>query len=112
MEYAIFTVSTPQFSPEVVVHRTKAAGYDGIEWRVKDDAPSDAPTFWSGNRATLPLTGLEENAPTWRRMAEDVGLEMPAIASYVKCDELERVELAMRGAAALGVPMLRIQLPT
>ncbi|MDQ4044346.1 MAG: sugar phosphate isomerase/epimerase, partial [Chloroflexota bacterium] len=112
MKYAIFTVSTPQYSPQVAVKRVKDAGYDGIEWRVKDDPPSNTPSFWTGNLATLPLSDLEENAPTWRQMTEDAGLKVPAIATYVKCDELDRVELAMRGAEALGVPMLRIQVPS
>lgn len=112
MKYAVFTVSTPDYMPEEAVRRIKDAGYDGIEWRVQDDPSSvDNPTFWSGNRATLPLTGFERDAEKWRALSEDAGLETPAIATYVKCNEPDRAELAMKGASALGAPALRIQVP-
>lgn len=112
MKYAVFTVSTPDYMPEEAVRRIKDAGYDGIEWRVQDDPPSqDNPTFWSGNRATLPLNGLERDAAKWRALTVDAGLETPGIATYVKCNEPDRAELAMKGASALGAPALRIQVP-
>ena len=37
MKYAIFTASTPEWTPEEAVTELKAAGYDGVEWRVTDD---------------------------------------------------------------------------
>lgn len=112
MKYAIFTVSIPAWPPEEAVQRVKAAGYDGIEWRVQDDDPTiEPPTFWRGNRATLPLAGFEDDAATWRRLTEDAGLEIPAIATYVKCDARDAAERAIRGVAELGAPMLRIQAP-
>lgn len=112
MKYAVFTVSTPAYTPEAAARKIKEVGYDGIEWRVMDDDPSiDPPTFWRGNKATLPLTGFEAEAPRWRQMTEAAGLEMPAIATYVKCHEMEKVEAAIAGCAALGAPALRIQVP-
>ncbi len=47
MKYAIFTVSTPEFTPEEAVIELKDAGYDGIEWRVTDDP------LMSGNGRTV-----------------------------------------------------------
>ncbi len=41
-------------------------------------------------------------------MTEDAGLEMPGIATYVKCYEPDKVEIAMAGCAALGAPALRV----
>ncbi len=112
MKYAIFTVSTPGYTPEEAARTIKEVGYDGIEWRVMDDDPTiDPPTFWRGNRATLPLTGFADNAPRWKQMTEAAGLEMPAIATYVKCNETQKVEAAITGCAALGAPALRIQVP-
>jgi sugar phosphate isomerase/epimerase len=112
MKYAIFTVSTPHFSPEEAVRRIHAEGYDGIEWRVQDDDPTvDPPTFWRGNRATLPLTEFETDAPAWKRLTEASGLAVPAIATYVACDDTAAAQRAMRGASLLGAPALRIQVP-
>jgi sugar phosphate isomerase/epimerase len=112
MKYAVFTVSMPAYTPEEAVRKIREVGYDGVEWRVIDDDPTiDPPTFWRGNRATLPLTGFSDDAPKWRQMTEAAGLEMPGIATYVKCHELEKVDAAMAGCAALGAPALRIQVP-
>ena len=112
MKYAVFTVSMPDYTPEKAAEKIKAVGYDGVEWRVQDDAPkTDGRSFWQGNKATLPLTGFEADAPKWKKMTEDAGLEMPGIATYVKCHEPEKAEGAIKGAAALGAPALRIQVP-
>ncbi len=113
MKYAVFTVSMPAYTPEEAARKIKEVGYDGVEWRVQDDVPpaDGKQNFWRGNKATLPLTGFADDAPKWKQMTEDAGLEMPGIATYVKCHELEKVEQAMAGCAALGAPALRIQVP-
>ncbi|HYH11197.1 MAG TPA: sugar phosphate isomerase/epimerase family protein [Thermomicrobiales bacterium] len=112
MKYAVFTVSMPDYTPEEAVKKIKNVGYDGVEWRVQDDNPDVANrSFWQGNKATLPLTGFESEAPKWKQMTEKAGLEIPGIATYVKCYEPEKAEGAIKGAAALGAPALRIQVP-
>lgn len=112
MKYAVFTVSTPDYTPEEAARKVKDVGYDGIEWRVQDDNPNpDNRSFWQGNKATLPLTGFETDAPKWKRLSQETGLETPAVATYVKCHELEKADLAMQGTASLGAKALRIQVP-
>jgi sugar phosphate isomerase/epimerase len=54
---------------------------------------------------------LVHDAPIWRQLTADAGLEMPSIGTYVKCDDLESVEQGMLGAKALGVPQLRVTVP-
>lgn len=112
MKIAVFTVSTPTYTPEEAVKKLKELGYDGVEWRVIDQPPSDrAHTFWNNNLCTLPLSTIVEKAPEYKQLAADAGLETPAMATYVKCDDPEHAELAMKGAAAMGIPQLRIQVP-
>ncbi len=112
MKYAVFTVSTPAYAPDEAARKIKEVGYDGIEWRVMDDDTSiEPPSFWSGNKATLPLTGFVGDAPKWGEMTVAAGLDMPAIATYVKCHDTEQAEAAIAGCAALGAPALRIQVP-
>jgi sugar phosphate isomerase/epimerase len=113
MKFAVFTVSIPTWTPDVAVAKLKGFGYDGVEWRVKDEPESTAPaTFWNNNQATLPLSTLLQDAPIWCQMMTDAGLEMPSLGTYVKCDDLEGVELAMQGARALGVSQLRVTVPS
>lgn len=109
MKFAVFTVSTPTMTPEEVAPKLKEYGYDGIEWRVVDEAPDPLGMgFWHGNKATIPFTGLIEHAPNVRKLAEDNGLEMPALGTYVRAADLDDVETAMKGAIAMGVKRLRV----
>ena len=113
MKYAVFTVGLPEFTPEEAVTVLSELGYDGVEWRVTDQQPSTdaSPGFWAGNRCTWPLATLAEDAPQIRSLTEGAGLAMPALGTYAVCDDLAAVERAMRGAALLGVPQLRINVP-
>jgi sugar phosphate isomerase/epimerase len=111
MKFAIFTVSLPEWTPDEAVTRLAALGYDGVEWRVVDDPPQATPEFWRGNRCTLPLSSLDEDAPRIRRLTDEAGLDVPAIASYVQSADRANVERVLRGARALGAPAARIQTP-
>jgi sugar phosphate isomerase/epimerase len=57
------------------------------------------------------LSTFVEDAPRIRALTEAAGLAIPAIASYVQAADVENVERVFRGAAALGTPMVRIQVP-
>lgn len=113
MKFAIFSVSIPDYTPEVAVAQLKEAGYDGIEWRVMDQNPDDqgAATFWARNKATLPQSTLAADAPAWKALTEAAGLEMPGLGTYVTCDDLPAIDQVMRGARAMGVPQLRVRVP-
>ncbi|MBI4979177.1 MAG: sugar phosphate isomerase/epimerase [Spirochaetes bacterium] len=113
MRFSIFTVSLPDYSPEEALKEMKAAGYEGVEWRVTDQKPSadGKPSFWAGNRCTWPLASFVEDAPRIRAMTEAAGLAMPSVGTYVSCEDLASVERAMQGAVKLGAPMLRVGVP-
>lgn len=112
MKYAVFSVSMPEYAPDAAVTRLKELGYDGIEWRVIDQAPdAQGADFWARNRATLPFSTFEKDAPVWKALTEAAGLAMPGLGTYVRCDHPDAVESAMRGAVAMGVPQLRVTVP-
>lgn len=113
MRYAIFTVSLPDYTPEQAAAEMKDAGYDGVEWRVIDQRPAvdGHPSFWDGNRCTWPLSTLLADLPRLRAVTESAGLAMPSLGTYVNCERLDEVDTAMRAAAALGVPCLRVGVP-
>src|SRR5687768_6746925 len=111
MRFAVFTVSLPEWTPEEAVRNLADLGYDGVEWRIADDPPRAKPGFWQGNRCTFPLSSFVEDAPRIGALTEAAGLAIPAIASYVQAADLENVERVLRGAAALGTLMARIQVP-
>jgi sugar phosphate isomerase/epimerase len=113
MQYAVFTASLPEYTPEEAVKVLKDLGYDGIEWRVTDQAPSPtgAPGFWAGNRCTWPLASFVEDAPRIRALTEGAGLGMPNVGTYATCENLDLVEKAMQGTRQLGAPSLRVNVP-
>jgi sugar phosphate isomerase/epimerase len=114
MRFAVFTASLPELSPEEAVSALRELGYDGVEWRVTDQAPSadGRPGFWAGNRCTLPLATFVQDAPQIRAMVERHALAMPNVGTYALCDDLDGVERGMQGTSALGAPSLRVRLPT
>jgi sugar phosphate isomerase/epimerase len=112
MKFAVFSVSIPDYEPAEAVSKLREFGYDGIEWRVIDQDPdATGAAFWARNKATLPFSTFEQDAPAWRKLTEEAGLEMPGVGTYVMCDDLAGVESAMRGAKALGAPQLRVRVP-
>lgn len=113
MKFAVFSVSTPTYTPTELATKLKEVGYDGIEWRVIDEEPgTKAAGFWSGNRCSLPVKDFAAKAAEYRAITADPGLEVPALGTYAKCDDLELVDALMQGAAAMGVPKLRIGVPS
>jgi sugar phosphate isomerase/epimerase len=111
MRFAVFTASTPDWTPVEAAATLAAQGWDGIEWRVTDQEESEVPGFWAGNRATWPLTGLEENLDEMRRVTTEVGLEFSGIGAYAQASDHENVERVLAATAALGAPRVRVTMP-
>ena len=83
VKFSVFTASTPEWTPAEAARILAAQGWDGIEWRVTDQDDAPQPGFWAGNRATWPLTGLEERLPDDRRGSPATpGWSSPALGGY------------------------------
>jgi sugar phosphate isomerase/epimerase len=114
MRFSVFTASTPDWAPEEAARTLAAQGWDGIEWRITDQADAAAgaaPGFWAGNRATWPLTGLEESVPQILRITKEAGLEFSGIGGYVRASDHENVERMLAATAALGAERVRVTMP-
>ena len=113
MRYAVFTVGLPDYTPEQAVSTLRELGYDGVEWRVTDQPPANGntPGFWAGNRCTWSLSSFVDDAPRIAALTKQAGLAMPSVGTYVTCEDLDAVERAMRGAALLEAPQLRVNVP-
>jgi sugar phosphate isomerase/epimerase len=111
VKFSVFTASTPEWTPQQTVAHLAEQGWDGIEWRVTDQASAAAPGFWAGNLATWPLTGLEASLPEIARMTGDAGLEMSALGGYVPCADHDNVERVLAATATLGARRVRVMMP-
>lgn len=108
MKFSVFTASTPEWTPEDATAALAGQGWDGIEWRVTDQAPADPPGFWAGNRATWPLTSLEDDLADIARTTRDADLEFSAIGGYARANDHPNVERMLAATARLGAPAVRV----
>lgn len=109
MKIGVFTVMLPDLTPEEGVKKLRAAGYDGVEWRVKETPPErreEAPSFWGNNACTLRPT--PEDAERARELAASEGLEIPNLGTYIDVGDVAAVETAMEFAQLAGSPSVRV----
>jgi sugar phosphate isomerase/epimerase len=111
VKYAVFTASTPSWTPAEAAATIAAQGYDGIEWRITDQQDADPPGFWAGNRATWPLTGLEAALPEIARTTRAAGLEFSGLGAYVRVGDRGNAERILAATAALGAGRTRLTMP-
>lgn len=112
MKYAVFTVAMPEYEVADAPAKLKAWGYDGVEWRVTKRAENPQGTnFWSDNKCTVEFDTILDEADRLRDMTLASGLQMPAIAFYIGCSQLEDVKKALKATAKMGVPAARIGVP-
>ena len=107
LKIAVFTVMTPDLTPEEVVQELKTNGYDGVEWRVTtvpENRRQEKPSFWGNNLSTLaPNEGKRA-----RTLADSAGLEIPGLGTYVKVGDMAGVETSMRFAQECGAKQIRV----
>ncbi|MCB0071945.1 MAG: sugar phosphate isomerase/epimerase [Caldilineaceae bacterium] len=109
MRFGVFTVMLPDMTPEVAAAALAAAGYDGVEWRVTrvpDAVRAETPSFWRNNLCTLAPT--LENADLARTLADEAGLVIPNLGTYIDVGDVAAVEGAMTFAKAAGAPSIRV----
>lgn len=114
MRISVFTVCTPEYDLAETAARLARYGYEGVEWRVQRPDPTlaaEAPSYWRNNLSTVDLDTIVEQAQALAELSRSHGLEMPSLATYLPCSDHGGVERVMRAALAMGVPMLRVQIP-
>jgi len=109
VKFSVFTASTPDWSPREAAKILAGQGWHGIEWRITDQSPPDGTTgFWAGNRATWPLTGLEDDLAEIKEITIGAGLEFSSIGGYVPPTRREDADRMLAATAALGAGRVRI----
>lgn len=109
MKLSIFTVMLPDLTPEEAASAMAEAGYDGVEWRVTTvppDRKNEPPSFWGNNYCTLAPT--EADAKRGKAIAQEAGLAIPNLGTYIQMGDLAGTEKAMRFAQIAGSPQIRV----
>ena len=111
MRFAVFTASTPDWTPAEVVGHLSEQGWDGVEWRITNQSPADTPGFWAGNRATWPLDGLETSLGVLKELTRGAGLEFSSVGGYVSVADHRNADRMLAATAALSARQVRLTIP-
>jgi len=98
VKLSVFTVIVPKTSLEEAAEKVAAAGYDGVEWRVREDFHVDPAT-------------IRRKAAEVRRASDAAGLEICALAPYIKASEVDLMREVAFGCAEMGCPGFRAGVP-
>lgn len=118
MKFSLFTVCTPEYTPEETIKVLKELGYDGVEWRVSSPPPAQKPDnynyagrYWSYNHSTLDISKIEEQALALGKLCSTAGLEVTSLTTYLGVSDTEIAERVMRAAKSMGCRNIRITAP-
>ncbi|MFD1956251.1 sugar phosphate isomerase/epimerase family protein [Paenibacillus thailandensis] len=114
MKLSVFTVATPELSPEELAQAAKQAGIEGIEWRYKEapeGAASMKPSPWGNNLCTILPSGGDEMADRFGKAAETAGLKTISVTPYLLAGDLAATEEVLRVARRLGASFIRLGVP-
>lgn len=116
MKLGVFTVSMPEYSPEEAVGVLKELGYDGVEWRVapimeSDEGAAYENRYWHGNKCTLDLERIEEEARSIYHLCGDNQIEILGLTTYLKPHEYSQIEKVMKAAKIMKCGQVRVFTP-
>jgi sugar phosphate isomerase/epimerase len=113
MKYSLFSLTLPEYTPAQAAKLIKDAGYDGVEWRchTQPDPLPVIPDFWKSNRTTLDVNHWQKQAPEYKKISSDHGLEISTLTTYCHVDEMDEIKVAIEIAKAVGSPRFRVQAP-
>lgn len=111
MKLSVFTVSTPDLTPERLAQEAKAAGLDGIEWRYKEvpeEVKAETPSFWRNNLCSISPFASEEEQLAFKAAADRHGLVSLSVTPYLTVGDMAATEQVLRTAKLVGASYIRV----
>ncbi|MCW8133135.1 MAG: sugar phosphate isomerase/epimerase [Planctomycetota bacterium] len=102
MHFSVTTVMIPEHDQAETVALLQRLGYQGVEWRARripDSARSQPYSFWGNHKNDLTPERFLKDARTIRKLCDDHGLKLVALAPQARADQLDEVKLLADGAA-------------
>ncbi|MEW4371896.1 sugar phosphate isomerase/epimerase family protein [Paenibacillus kandeliae] len=115
MKLSVFTVCTPELTPEQLIQAAASTGIQGIEWRyaaIPPEAADETPSFWRHNRCSLDPHGDVAVMDTIRQQTKQHNVDSIALVPYLKCGDLDAAAQAFGTAQQLNVQMMRVGVPS
>ncbi len=104
MKLGVYSIVLPDYRRDDAAAKIAEVGYSGVEWTVGYEDR----VFDSGEQWHVSLDNLEEDAPRAKEVADRYGLAIPSLGTGSDTGDFEKIERLMKGAVAMGAPMLRI----
>ena len=107
MKLSVFTVATPDLTPEELAKAAVAAGITGIEWRFKDipaDAVNETPSFWRNNLCSIDPAASDAELDRFEQAALNENLVNLSITPYLNDCNVAETEHVFKAAQKIGVP--------
>jgi len=113
LKYSATSVFIPHLDLEQTCKLLGDAGYDGIELRVRPYTgdPDAEPTAWGRHITNVSPDNIASRADEIRQAAAANGLQIAALATNCRANELDEVKKVAKGAAALGCKTVRVGAP-
>lgn len=114
MKLSVFTVATPDLTPEELANAAAAAGIDGIEWRYKEvpaHFANEQLSFWSHNICSIDPSASDQEIERFRLAAVEHQLVNLCVTPYLTCGDVTGTERVMQVAKKVGARFIRVALP-
>ena len=114
MKLSVYSLACPEYTFQETAAKLAELKVPAVEWRVAQVAkevafnPLDPARFWSANRSTIPVQGLEQAARDVAKITADHGLEVSFLAGGPSPGELDMIRRQMAAAQILGAPAIRV----
>ncbi|MDQ0233049.1 sugar phosphate isomerase/epimerase family protein [Metabacillus malikii] len=114
MKFSVFSVMTPDTTPEELVGFLKENGYDGVEWRCKEipkELINEQHSFWGNNLATISPDITDQEIEDLRLRTERNGMEVICITPYLAAGDISATEQVLQVAQKFGASSIRLGVP-
>lgn len=114
MKLSIFTVATPDLTPEELAKAAIAAGIEGIEWRFKDtpaEVANEKPSFWRNNLCSIDPSASDEELERFRLIAVNNKLVNLSVTPYLNDCNVDETENVFKAAKKVGASFIRCGVP-
>ncbi|PTM57966.1 sugar phosphate isomerase/epimerase family protein [Desmospora activa] len=115
MKLSVYSVMTPDLTPEELVSALTEYGYEGVEWRWKEtpaEYKREKPSFWRNHHCSIDPAATDEEIEGLRRLIRRHGLSTIGVIPYLTTGEEKKTERVMQVAAMLGASQIRVGVPS
>jgi len=109
LNFSVYTLSLPTFTPSEGVQLVKRLGFGGIEWRYAALTTGEA-SFTGNNRCTI--DPARDTPRAVRELGASANLATVGLAPYIEVGDIDGYERVARFAAEAGVSGIRLRSPS